>query len=101
MRRFRDRQPTGLFRGNELARLMSMIVMLGVLAMMVRRARDADTWRFLTGEPVSQQQDAGGASKPLKPRAHARDAARQSGSVVVSAPESEVELNLPLDTKPP
>ena len=39
MRRFRDRQPDRLFRGGELARMMTMIGMLLVLVMIIRRAR--------------------------------------------------------------
>jgi hypothetical protein len=51
MRRIYDRQPSTLFRGGELARLLTMIVMLGVIAMLMGRARDPRTWRmFLEDE---------------------------------------------------
>ena len=53
MRRYRDRPPSTLFRGNELPRLATMIVMLGVLWLLIDRAGDANTWRWLAadGEP--------------------------------------------------
>ena len=38
MRRFRDRQPNRLFRGGELARMLTMIGMLLVLVMIIRKA---------------------------------------------------------------
>jgi hypothetical protein len=50
MRRFRDRQSMTVFQGRELPRLLGMIGALLVLAMLIYRARDANAWRFLTGE---------------------------------------------------
>ncbi len=50
MRRLRDRRPAGLFSGNELVRLLTMVVMLGVLALLFARARDPGTWRWLAPE---------------------------------------------------
>ncbi len=35
-----------LFRGGELPRLMSLVCMLFVLGMLIRKASDVDTWRF-------------------------------------------------------
>jgi hypothetical protein len=40
----------GMFRGNELPRLMTMLFMLVVLGMMFVRARDPDTWRWLVND---------------------------------------------------
>jgi hypothetical protein len=54
MRRFRDRRPTTLFRGSELPRLLTMVVMLGVLWLLVDRAADPNTWRWIApGEPAA------------------------------------------------
>ena len=87
MRRIRDRRPAGLFRAGELPRLMTMIAMLCVLAMMIRRARDRDTWRFLTGEPANLVQGAAEPSPPHKPRVRSRQASHSADSIVVKAPE--------------
>jgi hypothetical protein len=53
MRRFRDRTPATLFRGNEMVRLATMCVMLGVLWLLVDRAGDENTWRWLTANGES------------------------------------------------
>ncbi len=59
IRRVRDRRPGSLFRGAELPRLMTMIVMLGVIMLLVARARDASSWRWLTGDsPVRSAEPA-------------------------------------------
>jgi hypothetical protein len=47
MRRVRERRPSTLFRGGEMPRLLTMIVMLGVLVLLFDRARDQNTWRWL------------------------------------------------------
>jgi len=56
MRRDRPEQrPAGMFRGADLPRLMSGLVMLAVLYLLFVRFRDADTWRWLakaSGTPV-------------------------------------------------
>ncbi|HEX4143029.1 MAG TPA: hypothetical protein VHY91_05725 [Pirellulales bacterium] len=59
MRRFRDRQSSKLFRGGEMAKMMAMIGMLLVVGMMILRARDADTWRFLASDPAPAPQAQG------------------------------------------
>jgi hypothetical protein len=54
MRRSRTTQPGTFFRGTELARLMTMLVMLGVLVLLFDLARDERTWRWLApqgGQP--------------------------------------------------
>jgi hypothetical protein len=48
MRRIRDSRPGTTFRGNELPRLLTLVVMLGVLFLLIDRARDPSTWRWLT-----------------------------------------------------
>ena len=53
MRRISDRPPSTLFRGAELARLMTMLIMLGVIAMLMGRARDPRTWRMFVGDEES------------------------------------------------
>lgn len=50
MRRFRDRRPAPFFRGGELPRLLALIIFLVVIGMMMSRARDPNTWGWLTGE---------------------------------------------------
>jgi hypothetical protein len=67
MRRFRDRQSSRMFRGNEFGRLMTMIGMLFVLAMIIRRAGDAHTWQFLTGESDRELAAAEPATGPVDP----------------------------------
>lgn len=47
MRRVRDRRPATFFRGSELPRLVTMIVMLGVLFLLMDLARDPKTWRWI------------------------------------------------------
>lgn len=54
MRRTFDRPPSTLFRGAELARLMTMIIMLGVIAMLMGKARDPRTWKFFVGDEESK-----------------------------------------------
>src|SRR6478752_5418576 len=49
MRRLHDRRPATLFRGAELPRLMTMIVMLGVIIMLMTRFKDPATLRALVG----------------------------------------------------
>lgn len=58
MRRYwREQQPSRMFRGAELMRLMTGIVMLGVLYMLYTWAREPNTWRWLAPKPpvVSQE----------------------------------------------
>ncbi len=99
MRRLRDRRPAGLFRGGELPRLMTMIVMLCVLAMMMRRASDQNTWRCLTGEPANLDQSVTESGAQHKPRVRYRQASQAGDSIVVKAPEADAELALPIALK--
>ncbi len=43
-------QPRSVFRGNESMRLMTMVVMLGVLLLLIIRSRDPNTWTWLTND---------------------------------------------------
>ncbi len=98
MRRLRDRQQAHLFRGGELPRLMTMVVMLLVLGMLYRRASDHNTWRFLTGEPASigtLDDDSTGS----RPRSTPHAPIRRPGSVVVTAPETDADLMLAFEHK--
>ncbi|HTU27694.1 MAG TPA: hypothetical protein VMF30_19945, partial [Pirellulales bacterium] len=83
MRRFRNRQTTGLFRGGELPKLMTMVGMLVVLAMIIRKARDEDTWRFFTGEPaplaVAPPEEVGD-ERPHAERARATTSGGKAGA---------------------
>lgn len=68
MRRFRERRPATFFRGGELPRLLALITLLIVIGMMMARARDPDTWGWLTGEGPRPAVDAAGdAAQPQKP----------------------------------
>jgi hypothetical protein len=49
-RRQREQHATSMFRGAELARLMTGILMLAVLYMLIARARDVNTWRWLAND---------------------------------------------------
>jgi hypothetical protein len=54
MRRVRDRRPSTLFRGGELTRLATLGVMLGVLVLLISRARDPNTWRWLAPDAAEE-----------------------------------------------
>ena len=43
-------QPRSLFRGNEMMRLMTMFVMLGVIFLLIVRSRDPNMWTWLTSD---------------------------------------------------
>jgi hypothetical protein len=69
MSRYRpERQPTGIFRGGELPRLMTGIVMLAVLYMLYSWARQASTWGWLVadGNKAARTGQAAGP-RPKKP----------------------------------
>src|SRR5258708_15612827 len=60
MRRITDRYSAtaSLFRGSELMRLMTMVIMLCVLWQLISRARSPQTWRWVTGgSSVAEQTD--------------------------------------------
>jgi hypothetical protein len=64
MRRVRDRRPSTPFRGSELTRLATLGVMLGVLALLISRARDPDTWRWLAPDASGQSSGESKAEPP-------------------------------------
>ncbi len=74
MRRLRDHRPSTLFRGSELPRLLTLVIMLGVLVMLIGLARDPNTWRWLAP-------DAGG-----EPAEHLVAGADNAGNVVAPDP---------------
>jgi hypothetical protein len=47
-----------LFQGNEFMRLATMIVMLVVLFMLIRRSQDANTWTWLAADTSASSQDS-------------------------------------------
>ncbi len=67
MRRFRDRRAAPYFRGSELPRLLTLVVMLGVLVLLMDWARDPNTWTFFA--PNDNVAEGGGedATKPRRP----------------------------------
>ena len=64
MRRYwHERRPSSMFRGAELARLMTGLVMLAVIYQMIAWARHADTWRWWAND----HQQAEVATRQVKP----------------------------------
>ena len=63
MRRTRDRRPASLFRGAELPRLMTMVVMLGVLFLLFDLARDQRTWRWIAPGALAEAPAAEAADR--------------------------------------
>jgi len=60
-KKMRHRQlnaPRSIFRGNDLMRLLTMIVMLGVILLLIVRSRDPNTWSWLVNDT--------GANKPIE-----------------------------------
>ncbi|MGD9720425.1 MAG: hypothetical protein AB7O59_06665 [Pirellulales bacterium] len=55
MRRLRDRPANKFFRGAELPRLLTMLIMLGVLVMLIDVARNPKTWRWLVPDAGPEQ----------------------------------------------
>ena len=62
MRRLRDRSPHSLFRGTELPRLLTLLVMLGVLVLLIDLAREPQTWRWLVPAAGNAEQAEAGAA---------------------------------------
>ncbi len=66
-----QQQEHGIFRGAELPRLMTAIVMLAVLYMLIVRAGDARMWRWLVGNgkngPIAAHSEAPRPPKALTP----------------------------------
>jgi len=63
MRRIRDRRPSTLFRGSELPRLLTLVVMLGVLFLLVGRARDPGMWRWFAPDAGTERPGAAKADR--------------------------------------
>ena len=61
-RRVRDYPQGGIFRGNELSRLMAMIGMLVIMGMIIYRAAKPETWRWLGSDRGDEKAAAAGAS---------------------------------------
>ena len=63
MRRYwQGEPPRRTFRGTELPRLVTGVVMLAVLLMLIVRAGDPDTWRWLVRD--GGKRPAGALSRP-------------------------------------
>jgi hypothetical protein len=64
----REDRPSGMFYGAERTRLLMAVLMLFVLAMLIAKAREADNWRWLVGEPSAQAKEPSQkAAKELPP----------------------------------
>jgi hypothetical protein len=93
MRTLSRNRPTGLFRGGERFRLMTMLVMLGVLFMLMYRASDPYTWRWLAQNdaepnPSGNSTELTGVKAPL-----AKESTPQAGE----AAGDVAPLNAPPD----
>lgn len=64
MRRRIDIEPKSLFQGREFARLMTLFIMLGVIGMLMVRAKDPDTWAFFDTTPEEQMRVADVTAAP-------------------------------------
>ncbi|HEY2147211.1 MAG TPA: hypothetical protein VGH32_04695 [Pirellulales bacterium] len=67
MPRIQSERPKRLFRGAEFTRLMTMVVMLFVIGIMIVRARDPDTWKWLVSKPGHADQVVGQGSDADRP----------------------------------
>lgn len=66
MRRLSDRPPTTFFRGTEVPRLLTLVVMLGVLVLLIDLASDPKTWVWLAPDVGKDEQaDQRAAPTPL------------------------------------
>jgi hypothetical protein len=103
MLRRQSNPPGSVFRGNESMRLLTMVVMLGVVYLLIVRARDPHTWTWLTGGAgAADQQDAiasAGADKNDNKRPQdspATGASSRAGAFKAELPAS----SLPTDIDP-
>jgi len=102
MRRFRDRQSNRLFRGGELSRVVTMITMLAVLAMIIRKAGDSDTWRFLASDPALAAETPADEATEARPdsangTADHSDSENQPASSAESPPVGKSDAAAPAD----
>lgn len=70
-----------MFRGGELPRLLTMVVMLGVVALLMAKAKEARTWRWLTGESehaVAVARQAKPSAAPVPGGESSKSTAQQS-----------------------
>jgi hypothetical protein len=104
MRRRIDGEPTPFFRGGELPRLMTMLVMLAVIGMLIARAKDPRTWSMFAS--VSEEQGRAGDpdvpppeyDEPSVPAASTSDT--QSSASPSLAEQPPEERSAPSDPKP-
>jgi hypothetical protein len=87
MRHYRDPNKVPLFRGSEMVRLMTMVVMLGVLGSLITRARDPHTWRWFAkdDDTVSPAMLAAQDKAHSQQRLAARKQPRQRGENLMMA----------------
>jgi len=99
MRRYwREPQPPSMFRGAERTRLLTGVVMLAVIFMLISRARDPNTWGWLTG-------DSGNQSPKLSAIAAANDKSgtgekKEQGETAGEPKEKEAETPKPQQPSP-
>lgn len=68
MRQVRDRRPSTFFRGTELPRLLTMVVMLGVLVLLMDLARQPKTWRWIASDDAAvAEKDAAKTRQQQRP----------------------------------
>jgi hypothetical protein len=68
MRRLRDRTPAPFFRGSELPRMITLVLMLGVLVLLIDIARKPATWTWLAPNDREARQAGEEKSHPASGR---------------------------------
>lgn len=92
MRSSRRDAPSGFFRGSEMARMMGMILLLGVLVMLMGQSADPRMWEWLT-EKEAEKSDFGTAATARATRhiTHQEPAAKSPEKEPAAKPEKEPE----------
>ena len=89
MRYTRIEERRSMFRGNEVPRLMSMLVMLAVLFMMLQRARDPGMWKWLEGESGGGTSQAAAPQPPPNPQQAGKAPKKEGPPPVATGPTDE------------
>ena len=90
MRYTRIEERGRMFQGNELSRLMGMLLMLAVLFMMIQRARDPGMWKWLEDDSGGGSSTASAAqSSPPKPEQTVEGSKRKAAPPVATGPTDE------------
>ncbi len=95
-------QPRSFFHGNEFMRLMTMVVMLGVILLLIVRASDPNTWTWLTngagaGNPQNSPAATGSEHNPAQNNVKQNSENKKNVEEALKPPEPSkpVESNEP------